>query len=284
MLELLNVSIHRGRRRVIEDLSVELSAGQMVVILGENGAGKSTLLRALAGDLPYRGGINLLGSCLGQWSAAQLAGTRAVMEQQFSPPPLMSVRELVALGRYAKMESDTRANQCADKWLEHTHLVDYGHREAASLSGGEQQRAQLARCLAQLDSSRPIQKMLLLDEPTSALDLYHQHHCLRRIREFAAQGNLVIAVMHDVNLASLYADHILLLKHGRLVAQGSPQQVLQASTLKSVYEISMHISAHPNLGVPMVFSEPGNQDCPSPMRLQGARRIATADAKGNDVI
>jgi iron complex transport system ATP-binding protein len=284
MLELFNISIHRGRRRVIEDLSVTLRAGQMVVILGENGAGKSTLLRAVAGDLPYRGLINLQGSCLGQWSAAQLASTRAVMEQHFTPPPLMSVRELVALGRYAKMESDADAGQCADKWLEYTHLRDYAHREAASLSGGEQQRAQLARCLAQLDSSRSVQKMLLLDEPTSALDLYHQHHCLQRIRDFAAQGNLVIAVMHDVNLASLYGDHILLLKHGRLVAQGCPQQVLQASTLRRVYGIDMHISAHPNLGVPMVFSEPQHQDRRSPFRMPGAGRVAAADAKGNDVI
>lgn len=256
MLELLNISVQRGRNTVIDDLSLTLQAGQVVAVLGENGAGKSTLLRAIAGDLPYRGRILLQGSCLSQWSAAQLASTRAVMEQQVSPPPLMSVTELVALGRFAHHEHDSAANRNASKWLAHTHLDGYGHREAASLSGGEQQRTQLARCLAQLDSNRSTQKMLLLDEPTSALDLYHQHHCLQLIREFAAQGNLVIAVMHDVNLASLYADHILLLKQGRLMAQGAPAQVLQASTLESVYQISMHVSAHPTLQVPMVFSEP----------------------------
>ncbi|GGD59529.1 heme ABC transporter ATP-binding protein [Lacimicrobium alkaliphilum] len=257
MLNLYDLSICRGGRKVIEDLSIELFSGQMVAILGENGAGKSTLIRAIAGDLAFSGHIQLQGRSLHKWSAAQLASVRAVMEQQFSPPPLMAVQELVALGRYIYRESDARTQQLVRKWLVHTQLQEFAHREVMSLSGGEQQRVQLARCLAQLDNAQPEPSVLLLDEPTSALDLYHQHQCLQQVRHFAQQGNLVIAVMHDVNLASLYADHILLLKQGRLIAQGSAQQVLQSSTLESVYQINMHISPHPTLEVPMVFSALG---------------------------
>lgn len=257
MLNLYDLSIRRGDKEVIQELSVELFSGQVVAILGENGAGKSTLIRAIAGDLDFSGHIQLQGNNLKRWSAAQLASVRAVMEQQFSPPPLMTVQELVALGRYIYSDSDAYTQQLARKWLDHVQLQEFADREVSSLSGGEQQRAQLARCLAQLDNTRPEPGVLLLDEPTSALDLYHQHHCLQQVRHFAQQGNLVIAVMHDVNLASLYADQILLLKQGRLVAQGNAQQVLQRAKLESVYQINMHISPHPTLEVPMVFSAPG---------------------------
>ncbi|MDF2180146.1 heme ABC transporter ATP-binding protein [Aliiglaciecola sp. CAU 1673] len=257
MLELSHVSVRRGQRKVVDGLSLCLSGPQFVAVLGENGAGKSTLLRAIAGDLPFSGDISLQGCSLRHWSAARLARMRAVMEQQFSPPAQMSVLEMVTLGRYGHDECDKEARLHAQKWLGYTHLSEYAHREVASLSGGEQQRVQLARCLAQLDGDSGGQKLLLLDEPTSALDLYHQHACLQLVRAFTEAGHLVIAVMHDVNLASLYADQILLLKNGKRIIQGPPQQVLQPDTLKSAYQINSHITPHPILTVPMVFSMPG---------------------------
>ncbi|EKE87666.1 heme ABC transporter ATP-binding protein [Idiomarina xiamenensis] len=256
MLDISELQLNFGRQQVLDNIDCSLEAGQLVAIIGENGAGKSTLLRSLAGDHDYRGRIDLHGRELRQWQPDKLARIRAVMEQQQTLSFALTVAELVAIGRHPYAETEAQQLAAIEPWLARFHLDKLAHREVTSLSGGERQRAQLARCMTQLDGKLEGEKLLLLDEPTSALDLYHQHQCLRAVKQFCQHGNLALVVLHDLNLASLYADQVLVIHQGRLFAHGSAQTVFNRRCLQSVYSTPMYISQHPFLGVPMVFSEP----------------------------
>lgn len=256
MLDISQLSVVRNRNRVLEDITLTLEAGQMVAVIGENGAGKSTLLHAIAGDLGFSGNIFLHGRELLAWPARRLANIRAVMEQHAPVAQGMSVLELVMLGRYWAHEADKKSQRIAESWLEKLRLEHLQHNDLERLSGGEQQRTHLARCMAQLESSLPGEQLLLADEPTAALDVHHQHTALYQLKAFARAGNLVITVMHDLNLAMSYADKVVLLKDGQLQAVGDPEQVCTASRLTRLYEHPMHVSQHPVLQVPMVFAEP----------------------------
>jgi iron complex transport system ATP-binding protein len=141
--------------------------------------------------------------------------------------------------------------------MELTGCLPLSGRGYAALSGGEQQRVQLARALAQLWHNGAPRGWLFLDEPTSALDLYHQQHLLRLLKSLTGQGQLhVCVVLHDLNLAALWADRILLLHDGDIVAQGDPQSVLQADTLSRWYGAEVHVGSHPARATPQVFLAP----------------------------
>lgn len=256
MLKLNRLSVKRGNTSIINDLSAHFLPGQFVALLGENGAGKSTLLSALCLDLPYQGEVLLFDKPLNHWSARQLAQQRAVLPQQAISPAGLSVHELVSLSRFGYQESAETAANIANKWLAALKLADLSQRDLSRLSGGQLQRCHIARCLAQLDNSVPKPKLLLLDEPTAALDVHQQHRCLQQINAFAKAGNLVIAVLHDLNLAALYADQVLLLDQGQISALGKPEQVLAAQPLTQLYQTQMHVCRHPRLACPMIFSEP----------------------------
>ncbi len=256
MLKIQQLSVKRGNSLVIEALSADFAPGQFVALLGENGAGKSTLLSALCLDLPFQGQISLFEQPLTQWSAADLAQQRAVLSQQPISPAGLTVQELVCLSRFGYQESTEQSATIAEKWLNKLNLLDLQGRDLSRLSGGQLQRSHIARCLAQLDNTLSTPKLLLLDEPTAALDVHQQHRCLQQISAFAKAGNLVIAVLHDLNLAALYADQVLLLDQGHIRALGTPEQVLAEQPLTELYQTKMHVCRHPRLACPMIFSEP----------------------------
>lgn len=256
MLKLNSVSIKRGANRIINGISAHFLPGHFVAVLGENGAGKSTLLNALCLDIPYQGEVLLFNKLLHHWSAEQLAQQRAVLPQQPVSPAGFSVQELVCLSRFGYQESTDTSNQIANKWLTALSLADLSQRDLSRLSGGQLQRCHIARCLAQLDNHLATPKLLLLDEPTAALDVHQQHRCLQQIKAFANAGNLVIAVLHDLNLAALYADQVLLLDQGQISVLGTPERVLAEQPLSTLYQTKMHVCRHPRLDCPMIFSEP----------------------------
>lgn len=241
-----------GGRRVIDEVSLTLTAGEMVALIGPNGAGKSTLLRLLAGFLTASEGCcELNGQPLSQWPAGALSRQRAVMLQQTQLRFHWPVEEVVAMGRAPwgkKAEREIIQNVMAM-----TGCDELAGRSYATLSGGEQQRVQLARSLAQLWVEEGPQGWLFLDEPTSALDLYHQQQLLRLLKKLAQRGELhVCVVLHDLNLAALWADRILLLHQGRLVAQGAPQEVIQAEVIAKWYKAEVLVDNHPG-GAPHLF-------------------------------
>lgn len=256
MLKLNGLTVKRGPKTVIHGLNAHFASGQFIALLGENGAGKSTLLNALCLDIPFQGEIQLFAQPLSHWSAARLACQRAVLPQQPISPTGLTVTELVCLSRFGYQESSTTSSTIAKKWLAAFKLGALSERDLSQLSGGQLQRCHIARCLAQLDNNLTTPKLLLLDEPTAALDVHQQHRCLQQIKAFANAGNLVIAVLHDLNLAALYADQVLLLDQGQISALGSPERVLTEQPLSELYQTKMHVCRHPRLACPMIFSEP----------------------------
>lgn len=248
-----HLRLQRGQRWLIDDVSLMLASGELVALIGPNGAGKSTLLRLLTGYLPAdQGECWLVGRSLKQWPARALSRRRAVMLQQTQLRFDWPVEAIVAMGR-APWGTRHEA-EIVHEVMALTGCDDLAGRNYATLSGGEQQRVQLARSLAQLWNDGAPEGWLFLDEPTSALDLYHQQQLLRLLKKLTASGKLhVCIVLHDLNLAALWADRVLLLNRGKLVAQGTPQQVIQTDVIAQWYGAEVQVNPHPGNDTPHVF-------------------------------
>jgi len=254
MLEARNVTIAYDRRIAVEGLSLSLQPGEITAIIGPNGAGKSTLLRALNGQLPRSSGAILLdGQPLERFNRRNISRRIAVVAQEAELRFPVTVLEFVLGGRFAWAANSgwgwetERDLQVADAVLRQTELSDLSARLMNELSGGERQRALMARALA---TEAPI---LLLDEPTANLDLSHQATLLALVRKRCDDDEAAaLVVTHDINLASQFANHIVLMKHGRAVHAGSPGEVLRPEILLEVFEVRVLVDAHPVTGGPRV--------------------------------
>jgi iron complex transport system ATP-binding protein len=250
------LSLRLGQRQVIDQVSLTLRGGEMTALIGPNGAGKSTLLRLLTGFLaPDDGERQLEGKRLEDWPPHALSRRRAVMLQRTDLQADWAVETVIAMGR---SPWETTANpQIIREVMAETGCDHLRGRRYPSLSGGEQQRVQLARSLAQLWCDGAPQGWLFLDEPTSALDLYYQQHLLRLLKRLTANGQLhVCVVLHDLNLAALWADRILLLHQGNVVAQGTPQEVIQQPIIHRWYGADVRMGQHPEKAIPQVYLAP----------------------------
>jgi iron complex transport system ATP-binding protein len=241
-------------KTLINDVSLGVHGGELVGVVGPNGAGKTTLLRALSGDLEVSAGTVFIDERpLGEFDARELARRRAVMPQSSYLPFLFTAREVVRMGR-APWEGEHGEREHGAKLTDYamglTDTQDYAIRAYPTLSGGEQSRVTLARVLAQ---ETPI---LLIDEPTAHLDLRHQHLVLQLARELASEGAAVVAVLHDLNLAAMYADTALVLHRGELVAAGPTEDSLHPETLGPVFGMDFVLQSHPDLERPMLVPLP----------------------------
>lgn len=242
MINARNLTFSINDRRLTHNVSLTLPGGEIVAILGPNGAGKSTLLRQLTGYLkPDSGDCSLFGRPLSDWPTAELAKTRAVMRQNCHMAFPFSVMEVVRMGRHPHRSRNPRDE------TEHIMALcgcsDLASRDYRHLSGGEQQRVQLARLLVQLWEPEPSPKWLFLDEPTSALDIHHQQHLFRLLRQLVRERQFsVCCVLHDLNLAARYADRIILLQKGQVVDNGTPEEVLTQPALRSLYQAEISIA------------------------------------------
>jgi iron complex transport system ATP-binding protein len=246
VIEAREVSVRRSQRALLRGVSVHVEAGELVALAGPNGAGKSTLLKVIAGETkPNEGEVRIAGRSLETHDPRSLAQCRAVLPQETRVAFPFTVREIVRLGR-APHEGEPGHDHAAivERALHQTDTAHLAHRPITSLSGGEAQRVHLARVLAQLGDS-PRGTALLLDEPTSSLDLHHQHGVLARARALANEGCAVLCVLHDLHLAARYADRLVLLADGQVVAEGSPSQVLTPPILQRVFSIAAVVVPHP---------------------------------------
>ena len=239
-LALRGVSVSLGGTRVVADVSATFEDGEWVVVIGPNGAGKTTLLRAVAGLVPCDGSISLFGRETSDLPRRERARLIAVVSQDPTTPPWMTVSEYVLLGRtphFGYLAKESRADvEAATRALERLDLVGYADRLLGTLSGGERQRAVVARALAQ---EAPL---ILLDEPTSALDIGHQQQALELLDGLRHDvGLTLVAAMHDLTLAAQYADRMVLLDGGRVMADGSPGDVLTEERLSRHYEASVRV-------------------------------------------
>jgi len=244
LLTLSQLRYRAGGRYLLDDITALANAGELIALLGPNGAGKSSLIKVLAREFSdYGGDVLLQGTSLKQWRGPALAGMRAVMPQHTTVAFPFAAAEVVALGlpgRHSGNASHPVVTQLM-RWLQVEHLA---WRFYSSLSGGEQQRVQLARVLTQLWFTKG-PKLLLLDECTSALDPAQQYRVMAVLARLAQRGDFcVVVACHDLALAASFATRVWMLDHGRLVADGTPAQVLQRERLESVYGIATEVQLH----------------------------------------
>ncbi|WP_256005703.1 heme ABC transporter ATP-binding protein [Pedobacter deserti] len=241
------LSYHIGKRPLLRNVSFSLRSGEMLAILGANGAGKSTLLKMLSGEkTPSEGQITLHEKNLAEYKSVELARNRAVLNQQNFVSMAFTAEEIVSMGRYPHRGQTTAAqdrNICSQV-MELTGTTVLAERSYLTLSGGEQQRVQLARVLAQIWDVPGA--LLIMDEPVASLDLQYQQQTLAIAKMLSRKGYMVITVLHDINLAAQYADRILMLKNGRKWYDGSAAEILSSKNIYEVFEISADIITQPS--------------------------------------
>ena len=238
-IDLTDVSVELGGHRVVDDVTLSVAEGEWVGLIGPNGAGKTTLLRAVARLIPYSGQIVLEGQPIADLGRRELSRMLAVVPQTPSTPGWMTVAEYVLLGRTPHLgrlaKEGRRDHDAVDDALARLDLGAYAQRPLGTLSGGERQRAVVARALAQEA------RIIVLDEPTTALDIGHQQQALDLLDQLRVSGLTLVAAMHDLTLAAQYADRMVLMDAGRVVADGSPADVLTEELIGRHYGATIDV-------------------------------------------
>ena len=253
LLDARDISFAVPGRRILENVDLSVGRGEMAALVGHNGSGKSTLIKLLARQLrPSAGSITFEGSPIDSFGARAFSRKIAYLPQDLSSASGLTVRELVACGRYPWHGALGRFSEQDEAKVEEaialTHLDALAGRMVETLSGGERQRAWIAMLLAQ-DAV-----CLLLDEPISALDISHQIEVLALVQRLTRKKSLSVAVvLHDINMAARFCDRIHALKAGRIVASGTPAEMMTAATLKDVYGLDMNVMPHPSRNVPLAY-------------------------------
>lgn len=252
LLSTTNLTFELNGRILLQNISLNLPQGKMTVLIGPNGAGKSTLMRLLSGYLqPTQGDIYLQEKRISIFSATELAKKRAVMRQHSQLNFPFTVEDVIRMGGYHRRQSEVE--QFLPTVIAASECTELKHKAYRQLSGGEQQRVQLARALLQLWDQDMRTKLLFLDEPTSAFDLYHQQQCLRLLKKLCQEKGLTVCcILHDLNLAALYADQLLLLAENRLQAQGSPVQLINKKSIEQWYHAEVEIVPHKKSAMPQI--------------------------------
>lgn len=258
MLTADNITFRVGNKLLLADVSVSFEPAKLHLIVGPNGAGKSTLIKVLARLLrPQAGKVEYEGVDVGQVSEAELAKRRAVLSQAVEVAFPVTVRELVMMGRYPHFggRPGPADEKIVDEVMAHFDVTEFSERQYQTLSGGERQRVNFARVLTQLWLDGASCRYLFLDEPLTFLDIRHQIDFMKKIREFSAASDVVtVGVVHDLNLAAHFANHIVLLNEARIVANGTAAEVLTTERIHSVFGVKPTFVQSGDSGVHLIFN------------------------------
>lgn len=250
-LEARDLSMAYGKRSIIEGLNLRLPAGKVTAIVGPNGCGKSTLLAGLARlHKPSDGAVLLDGKVIASLPSREVAQRLALLPQDASAPEGITVAELIRFGRQPHQglfqQWSAEDQTVVEAALAAADLGELAERPLESMSGGQRQRAWIAMAIAQ---NTPL---LLLDEPTSALDLGHQIEVFELIQRLAVAGKTVVMVVHDLSCACRYADHLVAMKGGRILAEGAPAAVVTAALVEELYGVHCTLLQDPSSGTPVI--------------------------------
>jgi len=244
------------KKLILSDINAEFHPGEFNMILGPNGSGKSTFLKIFSGEIHTNDGNVFYGDKkIRAIKTGELAKFRAVMSQQPELSFPLTVDEVVMMGRYPhfNFSPNKKDETICDQVIERMDLHAFRDRNYLTLSGGEKQRVQYARVLAQIwEQPRNGCRYLFLDEPLASLDIKYQQEFLQIAKEFASTGTVLIAVLHDINLAIQFADRLFMLKQGALIAQGKPKEILSSELIKKVFDVDATIVENPVSKEPMV--------------------------------
>ncbi|CAM3987191.1 ABC transporter ATP-binding protein [Cohnella lubricantis] len=260
------LSLAYGNRRIVEELNIAVPDGKITALVGSNGSGKSTILKAMARILAPAGGcVHLDGKEIHRQSTKEVAKQLAILPQNPSSPEGLTVRELVSFGRYPHQRGFGSLNaedrRMIDWALQATGMQGFSDRSVDQLSGGQRQRAWIAMALAQGT------ELLLLDEPTTYLDMAHQIEVMMLLEQLnRSQKTTIVMVVHDLNHAARYAQHLVALKQGTVLYEGEPTEVMTSEMLRDVFGIDADVIPDPRTGTPMCLpyglsdSAPGHTD------------------------
>jgi iron complex transport system ATP-binding protein len=259
MIDVSGLSVTISGRRILSSVGFSAAPGSLTAVIGPNGSGKSTLLKALCLDYRFEGHVSINGHDLARLSPVEASCLRAVLPQSSTLPFPFTVREVVAMGLTAGRSGLEQGalRRLPEEALEAVDLPGFGGRFYGELSGGEQQRVQLARVLCQVwvPVLEGVPRYLLLDEPVSSLDVRHQILIMDIARRFADSGGGVISVLHDLNLAAMYADRLIALREGAVAAFGPPGEVLTDALIAHIFDCPLRVGLAPAPGRPFVLPQ-----------------------------
>ncbi|WP_300382063.1 ABC transporter ATP-binding protein [Clostridium sp.] len=253
MIEARNINVGYENRIVIEDLSLKINEGEIVSIIGPNGSGKSTLLKSLSKILKRKGGeVLIVDKSIDLMKNNDVAKVLSMVSQQNTSPTDITVKELVYYGRIPHkkwFELRTKEDEEIVEWsLKQTGVLQYADRKLVNLSGGEIQRVWLAMAIAQ----KP--KILFLDEPTTYLDMCHQLELMELVQDINKRFNItIVMVLHDLNQASRYSNRVVIMKEGKIIADGKPEEVIVKDIIHYVYNVKCAISKEPICNRPQIY-------------------------------
>lgn len=254
IIELKGLTKLRGRKKVLSQIDLDVRKGEFLGVIGPNGSGKTTLLHMISGVEKSNGGvIRVDGERVEAYGRKELARKLAVLHQDGIPSMAYPVRDIIEMGRYPFLnwlgrDQSIDADKTIHRIMTRLDLLPLADRPVDELSGGQRQRVALGKVMAQ----EP--ELLLLDEPTTYLDIRYQLQFMELVAQWQKEEKLtVVAVMHDLNLAALYCDRLLVLQDGEVEAIGTPQELLTPDTINRVFKVKSAVAAHPDTGVPQVM-------------------------------
>lgn len=256
MYEASNISFRVRDRVILDDINLTIQPGQFTAVVGPNGAGKSTLLKALAYEnTEFSGGIKINGTSIRSYSPKSLSLVRAVLPQSTTVPFAFSAVQIIRLGRYAHRSTDSANRAIVAEVMELTQTTSFKNQEFSTLSGGEKQRVQMARVLAQVWEETVYPRYILLDEPTSNMDIAQQQQMFALAKTICKRNIGVMAIVHDLNQAVQFADQLYFLRDGKITAAGEARRVFTKSNIEETFCCRVNVYHDPCNNCPYIIPE-----------------------------